>query len=191
MLKLGPPLQFSCERFEGKHKDSKDYSKVTTSRLNPTYSLLLKNQLRLCYRFMSKKCFEVRLSFGDTSDCDLSLVEDYSFEDIIPKNIGKKFCISWIRINGTFYGINMVISVGTNNNITLFGKIRYIIATYSQEVSFLYNELNTLSFCNNFHAFEVAETTRWRCISQTNLTHVIPCSTHSIANGKTYVPCSK
>lgn len=57
MREFGPLKNFSTMRFEGKHKQLKDYSKVITSRKCPVYSLSLKHQMQLCHRFVCNEGF--------------------------------------------------------------------------------------------------------------------------------------
>lgn len=48
----GPPRQFWCFRFEGKHKEMKTYARVTSSRKNITLTLAKKFQLKYSYFLM-------------------------------------------------------------------------------------------------------------------------------------------
>lgn len=95
----------------------------------------------------------MRLSFGSTNMHDLKVVEDNSFRNIIPKNLGKKFCVSWIRIYDTLYQKIMIISVGSENSSTLFGKIMYIVVSESKEIYFVYKVFSTILFSNHYHAY--------------------------------------
>lgn len=49
IIKMGPLKNLSCARFEAKHKEIKQYAKVIASRLNPPYTLALKQQLQLTH----------------------------------------------------------------------------------------------------------------------------------------------
>ena len=61
---MGPSRFFSSIRFEGRHKDFKEYSDVTNNQINSPHSLALKNQLTLSYRFMLNEGFTNRLILG-------------------------------------------------------------------------------------------------------------------------------
>jgi len=54
----GPPRQFLCFRFEGKHKEMKTYARVTSSRKNITLTYAKKFQLKYSYFLMKspKSC---------------------------------------------------------------------------------------------------------------------------------------
>ena len=86
MRKLGPMKFVAAVRFEGKHKPLKDYAKAMTSRVNPAYSLAIKQQLELNYRLIQNKGFEMRVSFGTILHEKWCEMNDYdSFKYVIPK----------------------------------------------------------------------------------------------------------
>lgn len=64
MRLTGPIRNMSCIRFEAKHKELKATAKVVISRKNPSYTLALKQQLLLNYRFISQKRFCKRVEMG-------------------------------------------------------------------------------------------------------------------------------
>lgn len=64
MREYGPMKHMSSIRFEGKHKQIKQNTKVVTSRKNPSYTFALKHQLQVCDRFLNNKGFSNRVYYG-------------------------------------------------------------------------------------------------------------------------------
>lgn len=68
----------SSIRFEAKHKQLKETAKSVSSRTNSAYTLALKHQLQLNYRFILGKGFEKRLEWGVRLHKSLTDVECYT-----------------------------------------------------------------------------------------------------------------
>lgn len=126
MQQIGPLKQMSSIRFEAKHKELKQTANAITSRKNPAYSLALKHQLQLNCRFISNKGFEKRLEWG------ITLHENLMHIDLL-NNFKCKLqfisfdsykCVSWAKVNGTFYKPNMVIVIDKSkfSNIQIYYK---------------------------------------------------------------------
>lgn len=152
MKKYGPLNLMSSIRFEAKHKQLKNYAKVTTSRINPSYTLALRHQLKLCHRFVCADGFSDRIQHDKISKFSEVFnyrdIENVLHSEIIhDKNLD---CVSWIIINGTRYEINNIIC--TDIYERLFGKIRNIILNQNKEIFFLLAKLSTLSF--NYHCLQ-------------------------------------
>lgn len=76
MRKYGPLRNLSCIRFEGKHKLAKFDAKAMNFHKNSSFTLVLKEQLRLCYRYMSNTGFQSRIVFN-TVLYKASCIENY------------------------------------------------------------------------------------------------------------------
>ena len=105
MRKFGPLMQFSCFRFEGKYKGFKDTASSMTSRQNPSYSLSLKHQLEMSYRFFLNRGFTKCIEAGPEIS-NLHKMFDYSnFNHVLPKdwNGDNYVSVNWVRVNGTYF----------------------------------------------------------------------------------------
>jgi len=113
MQQTGPLKQMSFIRFEAKHKELKQTANVTTSRKNPAYTLAMKHQLQLNYRFILNRGFENRLEWGIILHENLTKIDCYNnFQNILPfVSFDNYKCVSWIKVNGTFYKPNMCVCV--------------------------------------------------------------------------------
>lgn len=126
---MGPLKYLSCMRFEAKHKEIKQNAKVVTSRRNPSYTLTLKHQLKLTYRFIKNKGFENRFSVGVVLKDKLTQLDNYNnFKNALSEDINENyFPVSWLNINGIVYKPGMIIEVDTDGIFRFFGHIQYIM----------------------------------------------------------------
>lgn len=125
MRKIGPLKSVITRKFEAKHQENKIYAKVNRSRVNPAYSLALKQQLALNLRFLQCTGFEKRLELGVVLCEGLNKIQDYgSFKHVIPHaNTEKWLSTSWIEYCGTRYKSDMIVTIGGTKAQPRFGKI--------------------------------------------------------------------
>lgn len=191
MKRFGPLKYLSCIRYEAKHKQLKDNSKVVTSRKKPAFTFALKHQLSMSHRFLIKEGFSNRLCWGPILDEKLSSLPDYDYwKNILPQYIVNE-CIStpWVKVNGIAYHINAIIIVDSSNNDLTFGQIKYIVIHESRNISFLYLRLNTCGIHRHYYAFEVTKTNKWGFISFKDIAQYSPTKLYVMADGKHYIPC--
>lgn len=162
MRKYGPLKNMTCIRFEGKHKQIKENSKICKTRLNPSFTLALRHQLQLCYRFFCNRDFEDHIYFGSIIS-KLNLINNYKFfKNLLPFNEFEDYnSVKWITINGTKYEINSLACLNINEINPVFGKIKHIIISPLKNIYFLYIEMITVCYCRHLSAFEVKETQQW------------------------------
>jgi len=65
-------------RFEAKHLQIKEKSKTCKTRVNPSFTLSLKHQLQLCYRFLCNQGFTDDISVG-TIVSKLHVMNNYDY----------------------------------------------------------------------------------------------------------------
>lgn len=166
MKKYGPLM--SSFRFEAKHRQLKNYAKVITSRVNSPYTLALKNQLKLCYRFVCAEGFLNCLQH-DAKIIKLTDISEYfDIKDALhPELIHNDLnTVSWAIVNGTRYEINNIIC--TNIYDRSFAKIRHIILN-KREIFFLLLKLSTLSFNPHKNAYKISDQNQFFCIKHKDL----------------------
>lgn len=127
----------TCTRFEGKHLQIKENNKICKSRVNPSFTLSLKHQLQLCYRFLCNQGFTDDISVGSTVS-KLYVMSNYDYlRNLLPHDSFKDYeCITCIIINGNKYDSNSIICI-SNDNEPAFAKVKYIVISPSKEVFFL------------------------------------------------------
>ncbi|KYM95709.1 hypothetical protein ALC62_13615, partial [Cyphomyrmex costatus] len=188
-VKAGPLVQMSSIRFEAKHKELKQTAKAVSSRRNPAYTLALKHQLQLNYRlFILNKGFEKRVEWGTILYESLTDIDLYiDFKSILPSvSFDNYKCISWIKVNGTFYKPDMVLNV--NNSDCKFAKLKYIFKSDLNEILFIYKQLKVVQLNTHFYAHEIIELQSWGFIFQSKLTLYKPCNIHLSVDCKNYIP---
>jgi len=137
MRALGPLKNMSSMRYEAKHKQIKETSKIITSRKNPSYSLAVKHQLQFGHRLVRNIGFSDDLSYG-TPFVIVKLTSQFeSFKEYLPShNFFYYNCYSWVRINGMHYEVNNVINYSKNDFDVSLGKIKFIIISSEKEIFF-------------------------------------------------------
>ncbi|XP_044582966.1 uncharacterized protein LOC123263985 [Cotesia glomerata] len=103
---MGPANEFSYSKYESFHKLSKAQANIVNSRVNIIYTVALKIQLHLCYKFISESGLEDRIEYGDVSDLDNYTDNAFSFWKSIEKH-----SVSWLKVNGTLYKPSYLIYV--------------------------------------------------------------------------------
>lgn len=103
MKKSGPLSHLSVMRFESKNRLLKLAANATCSRKNITHTLVIKEQLRLCYRFLHKTGLYENQELGPILSADhISLDDDFLlFKSSLPPNfVGKCLQIAWVQYKG-------------------------------------------------------------------------------------------
>lgn len=191
MRKVGPLKCCSTRKYESKHKESKNYASVNRSRLNSPYSLLLKHQLNLNYRFIQNKGFGERLRLGVVLTEGLNLIENYNkFKHFIDNsNVEKLRLTSWIEVYGTRYQSGLIIITEKKECSLSFGKIQhtFFVDNDKNQVFFTYTEVKVSSIVEHMGAFEVYETNKWGFISQQKLITHKTLGMHRLSDNKYYI----
>lgn len=190
MRKYGPLKCMTCMRFEGKHKKIKENSKICTTRINSSFTLALRHQLQLCYRFLCNEGFANHMLLG-TVISKLHLISTYEcFRKLLPCDTFQNYdCVNWIIINGIKYNINAVLCINNNEINPVYGKVKHVIISPSiRDVFFLYTKMITVCHCHHLSAFEVKETQEWGFISHKDLPDCYAYYIHIMTDKKSYVP---
>ncbi|XP_076664404.1 uncharacterized protein LOC143366869 [Andrena cerasifolii] len=188
MRLFGPIKHMSSMRFEAKHKQIKETSKVITSRKNPSYSLALKHQLQFCHRLVLNKELRDDYSHGPALHKLSAITEFSSLKSILPfENCSNYNCYSWVRVNGTRYESDNIVNISYNIFNTLFVTIKYVIISSFSDVFFLYCKVNIVKHCLHLDAFEVSETKEWGLVKQTNLVDYKIYNVYTMSDSKCYI----
>lgn len=170
MRHYGPLKFMTCMRFEGKHKQIKESSKISKSRKNPAFTLALRHQLHLCYKYLRNEFFVNGITVGNIIS-KLHSIDHYEvFRDALPSDVLNNYdCVKWIEIYGTKYDNNSIICISNKDISPMFGEIKHIIISPTSSVFFLYTKMNTLYYNRHVSAFQVEKTRNWSCISYNDL----------------------
>ena len=155
--RMGPPKFYCTIRCEGRHRLFKSYANVMNSRLNPEYSLALKNQFPLAYRFFDSEGFVDRLILGKVIKNTKEFPCYYKFVHLISNNkmLENYELVTSVRVAGTLYKENYIISY-KDININ-FAKIKFILVN-KDSVYLLVFKLKIKKYEKHYGAFCVEET---------------------------------
>lgn len=179
----------SSMRFESKHKQLKATAHAVTSRKNILYTIALKNQLNFSYRIMAKNGLKNIIEFGhENYTLNESTLEYQVFKAFLNFNMSDQyFATIWIKINGIKYYSELVLVIDYADFLSNFGVINTVIVNEnSNEVYFILNKINTLTFNEHFHAYEIERTESLLCEKWSDLHNNIPTSIH-IVDGNFFV----
>lgn len=182
---FGPLKNMSSMRFEGKHKQIKENSKVITSRENPCYTLSLKHQLQLCDRLIRNEGFSDRITYG-------TFISNVTVTNNVQRLLSvNSLCnydnIKWFKINGTHYSIGNVIRL--NSETISFGRIKHIITKLSKTY-FIYHILKIMRYSSHLNAYKVEESTELGLINQEELLDYNVYIMHISSDKKYYISSS-
>ena len=186
MRKFGPLKFMSSIRFEAKHKEIKEASKVTTSRQNPSKTLAIKQQLKFCYRLVRNIGFSNDTFFGPSKLKVKESVDFMSFQNFLSPETFSNECYNWIRTCGTHYECGDTLNISKNHLTASFVKIKYLILSDANEVSFIYQKLNETKN-NHVSGYELLNSPEWGFISHKDLVDYRAYKVHMMSDNKNYV----
>ena len=165
IMRFGPPVRFSCMRFEGKHKVFKNMAK------NQNFINLKKS---LTEDYLKSECiskdveseedhpiFSSEKIIGTTKQCENIQRESEVISSFYPgiQNIRNVHFCSNIVLNGTKYIPNQCVLVVSCTDLQpIFGllkKISIVTSDDDQNIVFYFEEFETLHFDNQMQAYVI------------------------------------
>jgi len=197
--KCGPLSMMWSMRFEAKHKQFKDAANSTSSRKNVLYTLALKHQLHLSYRFLISKDINCSgLEIGRILNVSFSKRENYDTNSMYFPTTKLNFLndnlifVSWIKFkNQTYNCNNMSIVLSMNdgdNNLPKFGLIQSLVLLNDSNPFVVCKLFTTNYFDNHYHAFNVTLIDQLFCDSVENLPTINPTVCCKSPNGLYHIP---
>lgn len=179
--KIGPPIFFSCMRFEAKHKDFKRVCHSITCRKNLPLSLASRNQLKYCYRLISSQGFNDKVDLGKINQINSDKQLLFEKNNLMYDHF---FCTHFYEINGIRYEINAVFLYKIENDVPVFCQIKdiFINKNCSLQVYFSCLLLETSSYYEHFYAFKIRVTDNIRLLNAENISSEFPTILHEIKN---------
>ncbi|KAF2892727.1 hypothetical protein ILUMI_13443 [Ignelater luminosus] len=166
MKQVGPLVNMWSMRFESKHRVAKGNANVVASRIDICKTLAVKNQLKLCNRFICKIDFKKSIQKGKSTfyekidnvvpnfnelvmRCGQSLTE---FMDNIVS-------VKRVTVQSTTYQIQDIIRIDFDCEISMpvFGCITKIIISKADQILFLYKKVMVSYFDSHFQAYKLDE----------------------------------
>lgn len=181
---LGPLTNVSSIRYEARHKQFKTIANTINSRRNIPYSLAVKNQLAFCHRILAKNGVLRKIESGKEDNTFKMTAQYQYFIVTYPKEVTENyFATKWVKIEGNTYSTNNLLLLDYYNFLPTFGKISSIILS-EDDVYFLLEKKNTISFNEHLHAFEItsisynvsSENFKSLCDTTPYVSHVLSCN---------------
>ena len=194
LRKVGSLKVLWAMRSEAKYKEYRQAAHATSCRKKVPVTLAVKQSLKMCTRFLSKKGLEHKFLFSPFCESvDVEFLDDYEnfHHKLPPGEHGATWnIVKWVNVDGTFYKPGMVVVVGTNDFFPQFGVIQIISISKNSEARFLIKEIVTLGFNQHLHSYHVKEDVSWDCwgfVKQQALLTYMPANKRLFFDGETYV----
>lgn len=192
MKKIGPVRHIWVMRYEAFHKELKNTAKVSSSRVNLLLTLCIKQQLKLSYRFLSRKGLSDPMEYGQFIGTLHDIKEIQLSSLIETRNIvfsEETSAFSSVTINNIKYRVKNVLQINdTESDSDLkFGLLLYILVD-KKNVTFILSPFTTVSFQTHLQAYEISmnENNQWLLINWSNLANKFPYNIH-VMDGKNYI----
>lgn len=190
MSVVGPLINISSIRYEGRHRLLKANATAVTCRKNILYTLAIKNQLAYCHRIIAKN--------GLTSTLEIGLEDTTFLSNIFFLNLFTNylnFCsthnyiaISWVKIKGIKYSPGTVCELAHNDYSSKFGQIIFIIFLNEKEFYFIFKVFETMKYNNHLQSYKITEKdSKNYCCKNINEINIYPVSLHYLSNKDMYV----
>lgn len=124
----GPISQFSCYKFEAKHKFLKKSTSVNSCKKKIAFSVAVKHQLHMCYRFQSSSSIHQTLEIGPAKNYnkfEITAIVVFLPDDI--KNDSNLIIPNCFQYKGTCFHDNLIIIIDENEFGPLFASIDAVI----------------------------------------------------------------
>lgn len=188
LSKFGPLNHIWSMRFEAKHRLSKIAARATFNRRNLTKSLAIKHQFQLNEIFI-KGSLDSTVSVGPSKR-----MSKHKYDDVIHSLKFNSGCslslVPWAKVKGTSYKYGTIVV----NDVSDLGEICFMVVKNifvyaSSRIILECSLLNTISFDDHFHCFEVerpdSEVTLYTF--QDTLISYAVCHINITSSGKSYV----
>lgn len=190
ILKMsGPLINLSTIRFEAKHKFFSDCAKSTVSRKNVTYTLAMKEQLRVLPRAIRGIGFSPKFESGPSTAVNKDNYILKLYPRLSSELIGNLNMSSSVEFNGITYRVNMYIVIGYDEikALPVFGNIEHIFYDDENHIYFGYKVLYTEYFEDKLHAYKVKDSVKSGVIGIDDLYSPFTVIKHTMPDGKPYI----
>lgn len=185
----GPPVHLWSMQCERKHRQSKQTARVSLSRVNLPFTLMLKHALQLCFRFLSAIGFQNTVNVcGDiVKFCHLVCydhIKNFFHEGPDTMCTVTDKCV----IFGTKYWSDCVVWYGIEDDKPLFGSAVFFLAFDDNETYLILQKLETVYKNEHVNSYVVNPTKEWHIVKQSALPCFYPLHKRvGAGDGQSYV----
>ncbi|XP_036146073.1 uncharacterized protein LOC118646711 [Monomorium pharaonis] len=177
MKKSGPLSHLSVMRFESKNRLLKLAANATCSRKNITHTLIVKEQLNLCHRFLSNTILCENQKMGPIVFIGpIFLIDEYQLikSSLSPTFTGKCMETTWVQHRGIIYKPNLCVVIDILDDLPQFGIIQKILCNESDDLCLVCQNMYTIGFNENLHGFEVQDAVGLTAVNISHLFNPFP-----------------
>jgi len=187
MASFGPVSQFSCFKFEAKHKLKKKMAFVNSCKKNKAYSVAVQHQLHMCYRFRSSFSILQTLLIGPVKNIDKSELD--KIVACLPDNIKQNpnlIIPKWIQYKGTSFHEKLIVVIDESDSGPLFGSIETVIVC-NNIVILYYEILITVGFTEHIRGYKIRFSGTKTYVYIEELSNPLPINSHKNIYNENYV----
>lgn len=189
LLLIGPLTHVWSMRFEGKHRPVvKQVARQSGNRKNFPLTVATRYSLNISARFFSKRGFP-RKFVTCAKEYHIVDCENYNnFQLILPQNHNDWNVVEKASISGTLYKRGMVLAHNFENDVPLFGVLKWIVMpNVDDSIHFILSGMNTIGFEEHLQCFNVRPSNEWFFVQDSELLTFYPGYPRTGADGNTYV----
>lgn len=191
MESVGPLWKISCIRYEGKHRESKIISRVSTNRINVNKTIAVRHQLIQNYRFLYDNEPYAPFTAGPGTVMRIQYVQDYHrFASTLSIKFGEQVTVAnWLLIKGSKLKNGRIIVLFSEDG-PKFHCVQTLILTGNDDFLVLTVKLTDCYMDEHLQSYEIIseDCYSWSLLSRkdvcnaTAVTHV-----NKLSNGKYYI----
>ena len=163
MKLLGPLNQFSCMRFEAKHKEMKEFVTKRNNYKNVPHTIAINHQLKLSSVMTEKDLYSREIETERLSKVDASvLCQEFSHCPVVSAKTLYK--CKKAKVDGITYSIDCILCVSVSTEgLPEFVNVEDLFIDTDVGLIFAGRVLETIGFAEHLHAWNVSELPR-RCV---------------------------
>lgn len=188
--RVGPLVHLACLKYERNNKLYKGYVNETNNYRNLPQTLLKRHQMRFAFKLLAERGLQRMITYGKTNKTLIHNLKSYNeFRCIIPRGFSEIDVIKFVKIGGTRYAAEMVVTLTLINDLPVFGKIAFIVLAPNDliNVYFIGKRLIATKFDEFYQAYQVRESSTWFFVTYDQLLSTCPSHVRSGRGGAKFI----
>jgi hypothetical protein len=191
--RLGPLINFWCERLEGKHKEIKAYAVHSNNRKHLSLSVMRKEALMFSNSIVGGNYLKSNFVKGQSihdEDLKAEIDELLAAQNI---DISDDYVITdKVTYRGTTFKKDCVLNLDDESETGILATLQYCCVDETGTIIFIVDKnLKKINYLDHFQAFEVESCDSELIAYPIQKVFSFPCTIHKIGNGKDLVKISR
>ena len=180
MLNIGPLRHVWAMRFESKHRELKNMSSISNSKINTPFTIAMKSQLKNVERFGSNKGLLNIVEISKILNFEQKIYQHKCNNDCKTfLNSGLK-TILWFKQNNITFEVGNILEIPITCDL-FYGQIKDIFVNCNNEILLFCNSIQIKKFSAHYYAFEFNIVKEVFCIKYFDHIHPV---VHTLVNEK-------